>query len=143
MSYPYVVKPPPRMIFGHPGGLYNLFFTEMWERFSFYGMRAILILFLVDATANDGLGLAPVTAAALYSVYNATVYLLAMPGGWVADRLTGTHRAALALRYLDGLPVAQVARALDRTVTATEALLVRARAAFRRSYTALGEGGNR
>jgi RNA polymerase sigma-70 factor (ECF subfamily) len=56
---------------------------------------------------------------------------------------TGTHRAALTLRYLDGLPVPEVARALGRTVQATEALLVRARAAFRRSYTALGEGGPR
>jgi RNA polymerase sigma-70 factor, ECF subfamily len=61
----------------------------------------------------------------------------------VLAELTGTHRAALTLRYLDGLPVAQVALALGRTVTATETLLVRARAAFRRSYTALGEGGNR
>src|SRR5690349_17637923 len=83
------------MIFGHPSGLLNLFLTEMWERFSFYGMRAILVLFLVDSPANGGLGLAPATAAALYAVYNAIVYLLAMPGGWVADRLTGTRRAVL------------------------------------------------
>jgi POT family proton-dependent oligopeptide transporter len=83
------------MIFGHPSGLFNLFFTEMWERFSFYGMRAILVLFLVDSPANGGLGLATATAAALFSVYNAVVYLLAMPGGWVADRLTGTRRAVL------------------------------------------------
>jgi RNA polymerase sigma-70 factor (ECF subfamily) len=61
----------------------------------------------------------------------------------VLDRQTGVHRAALTLRYLDGLPVPEVARALGRTVHATEALLVRARAAFRRSYTALGEGGPR
>jgi RNA polymerase sigma-70 factor (ECF subfamily) len=61
----------------------------------------------------------------------------------VLERQSGVHRAALTLRYLDGLPVPEVARALDRTVHATEALLVRARAAFRRSYTALGEGGSR
>jgi RNA polymerase sigma-70 factor (ECF subfamily) len=61
----------------------------------------------------------------------------------VLDAQTGAHRAALTLRYLDGLPVPQVAGALGRTVGATEALLVRARAAFRRSYTALGEGGDR
>jgi POT family proton-dependent oligopeptide transporter len=95
MSYPYVIKQPTRMIFGQPSGLVTLFLTEMWERFSFYGMRAILVLFLVDSPVNGGLGLAPVTAAALYSVYNAVVYLLAMPGGWVADRLTGTRRAVL------------------------------------------------
>jgi RNA polymerase sigma-70 factor, ECF subfamily len=61
----------------------------------------------------------------------------------VLERQTGVHRAALTLRYLDGLPVPEVARALGRTVHATEALLVRARAAFRRSYIALGEGGSR
>ncbi len=61
----------------------------------------------------------------------------------VLETQTGVHRAALTLRYLDGLPVPEVARALGRTVHATEALLVRARAAFRRSYTALGEGGAR
>jgi POT family proton-dependent oligopeptide transporter len=83
------------MVMGHPSGLFMLFFTEMWERFSFYGMRAILVLFLVDSPANGGLGLAATTAAALYTVYNATVYLLAMPGGWLADRLTGTRRAVL------------------------------------------------
>jgi len=61
----------------------------------------------------------------------------------VLDGQTGTHRAALTLRYLDGLPVPQVAAVLGRSTTATEALLVRARAAFRRSYAALGEGGSR
>ena len=61
----------------------------------------------------------------------------------VLERQTGVHRAVLTLRYLDGLPVPEVARALGRTVHATEALLVRARAAFRRSYTARGEGGSR
>ncbi|WP_214401998.1 RNA polymerase sigma factor [Pseudonocardia lacus] len=61
----------------------------------------------------------------------------------VLDEQTGMHRAALTLRYLDGLPVPEVARALGRTVGATEALLVRARAAFRRSYAALGGGGDR
>jgi RNA polymerase sigma-70 factor (ECF subfamily) len=61
----------------------------------------------------------------------------------VLDAQTGTHRAALTLRYLDGLPVPEVARVLGRTVHATEALLVRARTAFRRSYTAVGEGGSR
>jgi RNA polymerase sigma-70 factor (ECF subfamily) len=61
----------------------------------------------------------------------------------VLDGLSGTHRAALTLRYLDGLAVPEVARVLGRTTTATEALLVRAKAAFRRGYTALGEGGTR
>jgi POT family proton-dependent oligopeptide transporter len=83
------------MILGHPAGLLNLFLTEMWERFSFYGMRAILVLFLVAPHSDDGLGLRLTTAAALYSGYNVVVYLLALPGGWVADRLIGTRRAVL------------------------------------------------
>jgi proton-dependent oligopeptide transporter, POT family len=81
-----------KTFFGHPRGLATLFSTEMWERFSYYGMRALLTLYLVAAPADGGLGLKPAAAAAIYSVYTATVYLLAMPGGWVADRLWGPRR---------------------------------------------------
>ena len=95
ISYPYVARPTQRTIFGHPTGLVNLFLTEMWERFSFYGMRAILLLFLVAPPTDGGLGLDPATAAALYTIYNAVVHLLALPGGWIADRLSGTRRAVL------------------------------------------------
>ena len=83
-----------RTLFGHPIGLVNLFFTEMWERFSFYGMRALLILFLVDGT-RGGFGLDDRTAAAIYGLYNAAVYMLSVPGGWIADRLLGAQRAVL------------------------------------------------
>jgi proton-dependent oligopeptide transporter, POT family len=76
----------------HPPGLYTLFFTEMWERFSFYGMRALLVLFMVDAV-RGGLGLDDRTAAAIYGLYTAGVYLAALPGGWVADRLLGAQKA--------------------------------------------------
>jgi POT family proton-dependent oligopeptide transporter len=77
---------------GHPRGLYTLFFTEMWERFSYYGMRALLVLFMVDAT-RGGLGLTDEVATAIYGLYTAGVYLAALPGGWVADRLLGAQRA--------------------------------------------------
>ena len=79
--------------FGHPRGLSTLFFTELWERLSYYGMRAILVLFMVDALENDGFGLTDGKAAAIYGLYAAGVYLFALPGGWVADRLIGQQRA--------------------------------------------------
>ncbi|MFP5305810.1 MAG: peptide MFS transporter [Gammaproteobacteria bacterium] len=78
---------------GHPRGLSTLFFTEMWERFSYYGMRAILVLAMVAAVEGGGLGLDDRTATAIYGIYTAGVYLLAVPGGWVADRLLGLQRA--------------------------------------------------
>jgi POT family proton-dependent oligopeptide transporter len=79
--------------FGHPRGLSTLFFTEMWERFSYYGMRAILILFLVASVQTGGFGMTDATAAAIYGLYTASVYLLALPGGWIADRVLGLRRA--------------------------------------------------
>jgi POT family proton-dependent oligopeptide transporter len=82
--------------FGHPRGLATLFLTEMWERFTFYGMRALLVLFLVSAVASGGFGLDDRTATAIYGLYNASVYLAALPGGWIADRLIGAQRAVVA-----------------------------------------------
>jgi POT family proton-dependent oligopeptide transporter len=82
--------------FGHPRGLATLFLTEMWERFTFYGMRALLVLFLVSAVSSGGFGLDDKTAVAIYGLYNAAVYLAALPGGWIADRLIGAQRAVLA-----------------------------------------------
>jgi POT family proton-dependent oligopeptide transporter len=81
--------------FGHPRGLATLFLTEMWERFTYYGMRAVLILFLVASVAAGGLGLDDKTAAAVYGLYTASVYLAGLPGGWVADRLIGAQRAVM------------------------------------------------
>jgi proton-dependent oligopeptide transporter, POT family len=82
--------------FGHPRGLATLFFTEMWERFTYYGMRAVLVLFLVAAISNGGLGIDDKTATAIYGLYTAGVYLASLPGGWIADRLIGAQRAVLA-----------------------------------------------
>ena len=80
--------------FGHPRGLSTLFFTEMWERFSYYGMRALLVLFMID-TARGGMGMGKAEAGAIYGLYTFGVYALALPGGWVADRLIGQRRAVL------------------------------------------------
>ncbi len=77
----------------HPRGLYTLFFTEMWERLSYYGMRALLVLFMVAPKEKGGLGLDDKMAAAIYGLYTAGVYLSALPGGWLADRLLGAQRA--------------------------------------------------
>lgn len=82
-----------RGFFGHPRGLQTLFFTEMWERFSYYGMRALLILFMTAPAVKGGLGFDDQTAAAVYGLYVAAVYLVALPGGWVADRLVGPQKA--------------------------------------------------
>src|SRR5437899_1731874 len=76
----------------HPRALYTLFFTEMWERCSYYGMRALLILFMVDAV-RGGLGLSDKMAAAIYGLYTAAAYLAALPGGWIADRFLGAQRS--------------------------------------------------
>ncbi len=81
--------------FGQPRGLSTLFFTEMWERFSYYGMRAILILFMTAPLATGGLGFDTATAGPIYGIYTAMVYLLALPGGWFADRVVGQQRAVL------------------------------------------------
>jgi POT family proton-dependent oligopeptide transporter len=79
--------------FGHPRGLSTLFFTEMWERFSYYGMRAILVLFMTNAVTTGGMGLDDVTATAIYGLYTAAVYVVALPGGWIADRVLGLRRS--------------------------------------------------
>ena len=86
---------PDRAFFGHPRGLSTLFFTEMWERFSYYGMRALLILFMTASPATGGLGFDVVTAGAIYGLYTSMVYMFTLPGGWIADRLIGPQRAVL------------------------------------------------
>jgi POT family proton-dependent oligopeptide transporter len=81
--------------FGHPRGLSTLFFTEMWERFSYYGMRALLVLYMtaVATGTNPGLGFEVGKATAIYGLYTAMVYLMALPGGWIADKLWGQRKA--------------------------------------------------
>jgi POT family proton-dependent oligopeptide transporter len=79
--------------FGQPRGLFTLFMTEMWERFTYYGMRAILLLFIVAAIQEGGLGIDDKTGTAIYGLYISGTYLLSLVGGWIADRLIGAQRA--------------------------------------------------
>ncbi len=81
--------------FGHPSGLSTLFFTEMWERFSYYGMRALLLLYMTAPLAAGGLGFDAAQGGAVYGLYTSMVYMAALPGGWIADRLIGQRKAVL------------------------------------------------
>jgi POT family proton-dependent oligopeptide transporter len=94
-------EPPPvdprliadRSFFGHPRGLSTLFFTEMWERFSYYGIRPLLVLFMIAALADGGFGFDRATASSIVGIYASSVYLASLPGGWIADRWLGLRRA--------------------------------------------------
>ncbi len=81
--------------FGHPWGLSTLFFTEMWERLSYYGMRAILVLYMTSELAKGGLGWDTKSSAAIYGLYTSSVYFLPLIGGWIADRFIGAKKATL------------------------------------------------
>jgi POT family proton-dependent oligopeptide transporter len=82
-----------RSFFGHPGGLSTLFFTEMWERFSYYGIRPLLVLFMSAALLDGGFGFDRETASAIVGIYASCVYLASLPGGWIADRWLGLQRS--------------------------------------------------
>src|SRR5262245_14882356 len=87
---------------GHPPGLTTLFFAEMWERFSYYGMRAILVLFMVAPLTEGGLGFATRDAASLYGTYTMLVYMACVLGGIIADRFLGASRAV----FIGGIIIA-------------------------------------
>jgi POT family proton-dependent oligopeptide transporter len=89
-------------LLGHPRGLGTLFFTELWERFSYYGMRSILILYMTSAAAQGGLGFSVKDAASIYGTYTMSVYLTAVPGGLIADYVTGARLAV----FLGGVIIA-------------------------------------
>jgi len=89
-----------RRFFGHPRGLSTLFFTEMWERFSYYGIRPLLVLYMSAALLDGGFGFDRTQASAIVGIYAACVYLASLPGGWVADRLLGLRRAILYGAFL-------------------------------------------
>ncbi len=84
-----------RAFFGHPRALSTLFFTEMWERFSYYGMRALLLLYMTAPLDAGGLGFDAAQGGAIYGLYTSMVYMATLPGGWIADRLIGPRRAVL------------------------------------------------
>ncbi|MGO9240335.1 MAG: peptide MFS transporter [Bryobacteraceae bacterium] len=101
-----MIRPQDTRFFGHPVGLSTLFFTELWERFGYYGMRALLILFMVAPASTGGLGMDVMTAGSIYGLYTASVYMVSLPGGWLADCFLGQRKAVLyggiliALGYL-------------------------------------------
>ncbi|PEA26048.1 MFS transporter [Bacillus cereus] len=78
--------------FGHPKGPFTLFFTEFWERFSYYGMRAILLYYMYYSISKGGLGMDHATAASIMAIYGSLVYMSGIIGGWIADRLLGSSR---------------------------------------------------
>lgn len=92
---PPPLPPGDHSFFGHPRGLATLFATEMWERFSYYGLRPLLILFMAAALSDGGFGFDREQASAIVGIYGFSVYLASLPGGWVADRLLGLRRAIL------------------------------------------------
>ena len=79
--------------FGHPAGLSTLFFTEMWERMSYYGMRMMLVLFMTATLQEGGLAITIVSATAIYGLYSGCVYFMGLHGGWIADRLIGGQKS--------------------------------------------------
>ncbi len=102
MSSSFPVPPRHPELFGHPRPLYTLFFAELWERFSYYGMRALLTLFMVAPIAAGGLNLPTANATLIYGTYTMSVYMLSIPGGTLADGILGARRAVL----LGGLIIA-------------------------------------
>src|SRR6516162_11341727 len=84
---------PTRTLLGQPFGLATLFLTEMWERFTYYGIQAVLILFMVGAASKGGLGLDDKTSSSIFGLFLGSTYLLGLLGGWIADRLLGAQRA--------------------------------------------------
>ncbi len=92
-----ISQPHQKELFGHPIGLYVLFMTEMWERFSYYGMRALFVLYLTTKTVdeNPGLGWTSGEALALYGWYTMLVYVASIPGGWIADKFLGQKKSVL------------------------------------------------
>ena len=97
-----VKQPHQKELFGHPVGLYILFFTELWERFSYYGMRALLTLYIAtSATAIDpGLGWSNKDSIWLYGWYTMLVYVAAIPGGWLADKFFGQKKTVMLGGFL-------------------------------------------
>ena len=111
-----------RGFFGHPWGLSTLFFTEMWERFSYYGMRALLTLYMTSKLVDGGLGFDERYASAIYATYVSSVWYLPLVGGWLADKVLGARRAVL----LGGIIIAcgHYSMAIDSLPTFYSALVL-------------------
>lgn len=116
------VVPLDRGFFGHPRGLSTLFFTEMWERFSYYGMRALLTLYMTSKAVDGGLGFSEAYSSAIYATYVSSVWYLPLVGGWLADKFLGARRAVL----IGGIIIAcgHYSMAIDTKPTFFAALLL-------------------
>src|SRR5262245_54871672 len=88
-----MAKDPDRAFFCHPAGLSTLFFTEMWERLSYYGARTFLAIYMLQPVALGGRGMSISSVGIVMALYLSSVYLLSLPGGWIADRFIGQRRA--------------------------------------------------
>ena len=106
---------PQKGFFGHPKGLFTLFFTEFWERFSYYGMRAILVYYMYYEVSKGGLGLDQTLALSIMSIYGSLVYMSGIIGGWLADRVFGTSRSVFYGGIL--IMLGHIALAIPGTVT--------------------------
>ena len=106
---------PQKGFFGHPKGLFTLFFTEFWERFSYYGMRAILVYYMYYEVSKGGLGLDQTLALSIMSIYGSLVYMSGIIGGWLADRVFGTSRSVFYGGVL--IMLGHVALAIPGSVT--------------------------
>lgn len=106
---------PQKGFFGHPKGLFTLFFTEFWERFSYYGMRAILVYYMYYEVTKGGLGMDKTLALSIMSIYGSLVYMSGIIGGWLADRVFGTSRAV----FIGGILImlGHIALAIPGTIT--------------------------
>src|SRR5690625_5053889 len=89
---------PQRGFFGQPKGLFTLFFTEFWERFSYYGMRALLLFYMYTEVSSGGLGIDDGTAKSIMAIYGSLVYMSGIIGGWIADRRSEEHTSELQSR---------------------------------------------
>src|SRR5262245_50913302 len=88
-----MARDPDRGFFGHPIGLSTLFFTEMWERMSYYGARTFLLIYMTTSVALGGRGMSDAAGGITMALYLSSVYLLSLPGGWIADRFLGQRKA--------------------------------------------------
>ncbi len=105
---------------GHPRGLFLLFSTELWERFSYYAMRAILVLYLTDQTINGGLGWTTQDALSLYGIYTGLMYITPLIGGWIADNYLGQRRSIIIGGFL--MAFGQFTLALPHGITGEHAI---------------------